>query len=550
MKQLRRNSASGLIATAVATLCFLVGTVAPPGLVFAAADGLDPKFGNGGKVFTHIGFGDRVTSLVFQPDGKIIAAGASCSTGIFYASDFALVRYNADGTIDKSFGNGGKVLTDFFDYEDYINAVALQKDGKIVAAGRARDGASLYFGIARYNINGSLDSTFGTGGKVVSSFFGYGDDAHALAIQPDGKIVVAGTAFAAPPIPGDGTPNANFGLARYNSDGSLDPTFGSGGKVTTDFGNYDIVTAIAIQPDGKIVAGGNTTNRDTNTDFALARYNKDGSPDLSFGSGGKTVTDFVRQSDFVAGLALQPDGKIVVAGDVSTDSSPSHSAEGFGLARYDKDGKLDSSFGSTGKVITQGELIAANAVAIQPNGKVLAAGLAIHNSSGDFALARYNSNGSLDQGFGIGGIITTDFTPSDQAFALGIQTDGKVVIGGAAYEAESGNGFALARYDVGSISTKIFDTQIQNGTSLLQFDSVTGDYSFTDCTSGLTLTGVGHIKAHGCKLILEDTGDDFAVWAKVNVCTNSGKTSIQLFPQGVSFTFKAGDINNTASPCN
>jgi uncharacterized delta-60 repeat protein len=550
MKNLHTHSAVRFTAIAVAALSFVVGAVGPMGRVYAAVGDLDPKFGNGGKVFTHIGFGDRVASLAFQPDGKIIAAGASASRGIFSSSDFAIVRYNVDGSLDTSFGAGGKVTTDFFDYEDYINAVALQTDGKIVAVGRARDGALAYFGLARYNKDGSLDSTFGSGGKVVTSFFGYGDDAHALAIQPDGKIVVAGTSFSASSIPGDDGPNANFGLARYNSNGSLDPTFGFGGKVTTDFGNFDIITAIAIQPDGKIVAGGDTTNKDTNTDFALARYNKDGSLDPSFGSGGKVVTDFVRQPDFVAGLALQPDGKIVVAGDVSTDTSPHSDVDGFGLARYNKDGSLDSTFGSGGKVITEGELIAAYAVAIQPNGKIIAAGLAIRNrSNGDFALARYNSNGSLDPGFGSGGIITTDFTPSDQAFAMGFQSDGKVVAGGAAYDAQVGNGFALARYDVGDINSKTYDTHVQNDTSLLQFDSVSGDYSFTDCVSGFTLSGVGRIKTHGCKIVLRDGGDDFEVWATVNMCTSSGKSSIQVFPQGVTYSVKDRDITNKIPPC-
>lgn len=546
MKRPGTHSTGGFFAIAVAILCFLVETVGPTRLVYAAG-GLDPKFGKGGKVFTHIGFGDRVTSLAFQTDGKIIAAGGSASSGIFYASDFALVRYNPDGSLDTSFGVGGKVKTDFFNYEDYINAVALQPDGKIVAAGRARDGAALFFGIARYNKDGSLDSTFGSGGKVVTSFFGYGDDAHALAIQPDGKLVVAGTAFAAPLFTGDG-PNPTFGLARYNSDGRLDQTFGTAGKVTTDFAN--IITSIAIQPDGKIIAGGNVSNRDTNTDFAVARYNKDGSLDPTFGSGGKAVTDFLHQPDSVAGLALQPDGKIVVAGSVYTSLLPDNAAEGLGLARYDKDGKLDSSFGSAGKTITQGELIGANAVAIQPGGKIIAAGLAFHSpSNADFALVRYNPDGSLDKGFGQGGIVTADFTPNDQAFALGIQSDGKVVIGGAAYDAQSGNGFALARYDVVGFSTKAFDTHVQSDTSLLQFDSVTGEYSFTDCNTGFTLDGTGRLKLHGCKLVLQDSGDDFDLWAKVDICANSGKTSIQVYPQGVAYSFKAREITGAISPC-
>ena len=323
-KVLHTHSAGGFLAIAVAALSFVVGAVGPLGRVYAAAGNLDPAFGNGGKVFTHIGFGDRVTSLAFQPDGKIIAAGASGNRGIFFASDFAIVRYNADGSLDTSFGAGGKVTTDFFDYEDYINAVALQTDGKIVVAGRARDGALAYFGLARYNRDGSLDSTFGSGGKVVTSFFGHGDDPHALAIQPDGKLVVAGTAFSASSITGDDVPNANFGLARYNSDGSLDPTFGSVGKVSTDLGNDSGITAIAIQPDGKIVAGGNTSSRDTNTDFALARYNEDGTLDSSFGSSGIVVTDFAGLPDFVDGLALQPDGKIVLAGEVYRSLDDGH----------------------------------------------------------------------------------------------------------------------------------------------------------------------------------------------------------------------------------
>lgn len=377
----------------------------------------------------------------------------------------------------------------------------------------------------------------------MTSFFGYGDDPHALAIQPDGKIVVAGSDSSS-------ATGADFGLARYNTDGSLDLTFGAAGKVHTDFGSFSLITCIALQPDGKIVAGGDTTNTDTNTDFALARYNNDGSLDSSFGSGGKVVTDFFRQPDFVAGLALQPDGKIVLAGDVSTSTSPSSDAGGFGLARYNKDGSLDSTFGSGGKVITEGELIAAHAVIIQPNGKIIAAGLAIRNrSNGDFALARYNSNGSLDSGFGSGGMVTTDFTPSDQAFALGLQSNGKVVVAGSAYDATKGSGFALARYDFGDITTKSFDMHLQNDTCVLQLDSATGDYSFTDCASGFTIEGVGKIKVRACKLTLHDASEDHDVWAKLNICTHTGKTAIELFSQGMSYSLKDADITASVSPC-
>ena len=540
MKQLHSHSGGALFAVAITALVLAVG---PLGRANAGAGDLDPQFGNGGKVITPLGFGDRVTCLAFQSDGKIIAAGASASRGIYYASDFALVRYQADGSLDLSFGFGGRVITDFLGDEDYVNAVALQRDGKIVVAGRGREGATIYFGLARYNTEGSLDATFGSGGRLLTSFFGYGDDALAMAIQPDGKIIAGGRTFTGPT-------DVDFGLARYNTNGTLDATFGSGGKVHTDFGNYDLITAMAIQPDGKIVAGGDTTNKDTNTDFALARYNKDGSLDSSFGSGGKVVTDFFRQPDSVAALALQPDGKIVLAGDVSTDASPHDDAGGFGLARYNNDGSLDSTFGSGGKVITEGELIAAHAVVIQPNGKIIAAGLAIHNrSDGDFALARYNSNGSLDPGFGSGGIVTTDFTPSDQAFALGLQSNGKVVAGGSVYDVTKGSGFALARYDFGDIITKSYDMHVQNDTCVLKLDSATGDYSFTDCASGFTLEGVGKIKIRGCKLTLHDASEDRDVWVKVNVCTHTGKTVIELVSQGMSYSLKDGDITASVSPC-
>ncbi|MEK6286133.1 MAG: delta-60 repeat domain-containing protein [Acidobacteriota bacterium] len=542
MKQLHTHSAAAFIAVAITALVLAVG---PLGRVNAGVGELDPQFGNGGKVFTHLAFGDRVTCLAFQPDGKIIAGGASGSRPIYDAFDFTLVRYQADGSLDLSFGFGGKVITDFLGDEDYVNAVAVQADGKIVAAGRARKGVVIYFGLARYNTDGSLDATFGSGGKLLTNFFGYGGDALAMAIQPDGRIVAAGRTFSGP-----SEVQVDFGVARYNIDGSLDATFGSGGKVATDFGAYDLITAMAIQPDGRIVAGGDTYTEGAQNDFALARYNKDGSLDSTFGSGGKVVTDFAGLPDFLAGLALQPDGKIVLAGDVSTYVSASRDDIGFGLARYNKDGSLDSSFGSGGKVITQGVLICADAVAIQPNGKVIAAGLAVPNTpDGDFALSRYNSNGSLDPGFGSGGIITTDFTPSDRAFALGLQSNGKVVAAGAAYDVTKGSGFALARYDFGDITTKSFDMHLQNDTCVLQLDSATGDYSFTDCASGFTIEGVGKIKVRGCKLILHDASENHDVWAKLNVCTHTGKTAIELFSQGMSYSLKDADITASVSPC-
>jgi uncharacterized delta-60 repeat protein len=266
-----------------------------------AADGdLDTTFGSGGIVITDFGGYDFASALALQSDGKILAAGTTRSGGPSGSSNFALARYNSDGSLDTTFGTGGRVTTDS---SGDGSALAIRSDGKIVVAGEARGETS--FVLAQYNSDGSLDTTFGSAGKVVRSDFS--SSFHiALVLQPDGKIVIAGGRFS------------DFAQFRYNSDGSLDTTFGSGGLVTTDFsGRDDEAYALAIQFDGKIVAAGRTTTTSGSvlSDFALARYNSDGSLDASFGTGGKVTTAFPSPFPGAAyAMALQPDGKIVAAG--------------------------------------------------------------------------------------------------------------------------------------------------------------------------------------------------------------------------------------------
>jgi uncharacterized delta-60 repeat protein len=248
---------------------------------------------------------------------------------------FAVARYNPDGSLDTTFGTNGKVTTDFNNRPDNLNALALQPDGKIVAAGISLNFANFYnFGLARYNPDGSLDASFGSGGKVTTDFFGFDgedDEAFAVAVQTDGKIIAAGTAN----LRGD------FGLARYNADGSLDASFGTGGKVTTDFnGKADVGSSMTLQPDGKIIVAGiaNVTApppnaQNTSGDFALARYNTNGTLDSSFGNGGKVTTDFSGSLDAANAVALQPDGKIVAAGAADNSISKGIGFD-FALARY------------------------------------------------------------------------------------------------------------------------------------------------------------------------------------------------------------------------
>jgi uncharacterized delta-60 repeat protein len=412
----------------------LAGHLATAGHANAVAGDLDPRFGDGGKVITDFaGSYDLANALVIQADGKLVAGGtAARESGA--VRDFGLARYKANGRLDAGFGIGGKVTTDFFGDSDEVQALVAQADGKIVAAGAAftGGGSNPDFALARYNRDGSLDTTFGTGGKVTTNFVSH-DEATALVPQADGKLVAAG--FATDSFGSQ----SDFVLARYNPDGSLDTTFGTGGKVITDFGsNADEAQALVVQADGKLVAAGSLA---TDTyDFALARYNADGSLDTTFGAGGKVITDFDSGVDRANALAVQADGKLVAGGSTQTQF-----AAGFAMARYNIDGALDAGFGAGGKVTTDlGDSEGVRALLVQ-GGKLVAAG----SSNGDFVIARYNPDGALDASFGAGGYVTTDFAGSaDWANALAVQADGKLVAAGSAItEPFLGiTDFVLARY--------------------------------------------------------------------------------------------------------
>jgi uncharacterized delta-60 repeat protein len=368
------------------------------------ADGsLDRSFSRDGRVF---GGG---AGLVLQPDGKLVTAYTSSD------HDFALARYNRNGSLDASFGTGGEVTTRFSAGDVVAYALVRQPDGKLVAAGRTAPGldsdALDEFALARYNPDGSLDASFGTDGTVTTSFGTgdrLGDDAFALVLQPDGKLVAAGKT--------DQTDSGldAFALVRYNPNGSLDPTFGTDGKVTTPFTSGDATAyALALQPDGKLVAAGDSYGRAGRFHFAMARYNPDGSLDSSFGDRGDVTTSVGPFSAALA-LVLRPDGKLVAAGETDT-FAPNQRAE-FALVRYNPDGSLDTGFHGTGKVTTKIRSLAwASALVLQPNGKLVAAGAAAtggtHRSrlSYDFALSRYKPDGSLDRSFGRGGKVTTAF---------------------------------------------------------------------------------------------------------------------------------------------
>ena len=352
------------------------------------ADGsLDESFSGDGKQISD--FETEASSVALQADGKIVAAGS-------YHSDFALERYNDDGSLDTSFGAGGLRTTDFGG-SDYGDALEIQADGKIVVVGRAEQD----FAVARYDEDGTLDASFGTGGKQTTHLGDYwggdSDSAGDVAIQEDGKIVVVGTTDPWPTCdpemgPCDPEPPSRFALARYTADGTLDATFSGDGKETTDFASDSSASAVALQPDGQLVVAGSTG--DSAWDFALARYNADGTLDASFGAGGKQTTAFGGFIDSASDVALERDGKIVVVGYAYTQGSPNFatsSMEDLALARYNADGRLDATFSGDGKQTTDfgGDSDGARGVAIH-DGKIVAAGHArLSGAPADFALARY-----------------------------------------------------------------------------------------------------------------------------------------------------------------
>ena len=257
------------------------------------------------------------------------------------------------------------------------------------------------FALARYNPNGGLDSTFGVGGKVITDIQGKFDFAFAVALQPDGKIIAAGQSVS--------TVVAGA-LVRYNQDGSLDQSFGTGGKLIIESALN--INTIAIQPNGKIVAAGSSINTvpRANDDFAVLRFNPDGSPDTAFGNNGKTSTDFFGINDFVNSCALSPDGKIIVAGRASRGDPMTDGDYDFGLARYNENGSLDTTFGNGGKVLTDFSSFRdwANRITLQPDGKIVAVGEYLDAiPSFRLAVARYNPNGSLDSSFGAAGKLAT-----------------------------------------------------------------------------------------------------------------------------------------------
>jgi uncharacterized delta-60 repeat protein len=371
---------------------------------------LDGNFGRGGAVFANGGrAGAELLAVAVQRDGKILAGGGQQSLPARQEVRGALLRFTSNGKPDRTFGRGGQIRTAF-----KVLALTLQRNGAIVVAGAqhassaaacSRNGSCVESVLARYTVHGVLDRSFGTSGKLLPGF-----DIANLAVQADGRIVAVGAAADA------------FVLARYDDRGSLDTSFGSDGKVSTGFGAYRAGgAAAALQADGKIVAAGTSETTTALGRFALARYKADGELDAAFGSGGKIISHFGKNGcgdpgwEYAHAVAIQPDGKIVVAGTSNVgglcDLQIGPKGSFVALARYRANGSLDPAFGTGGKVLTHVvgfRPCGAGTVLLQADGKIVAAGDCLRNDQ-DFALVRYTTRGRLDATFGSGGKVLTDF---------------------------------------------------------------------------------------------------------------------------------------------
>ncbi len=402
-----------------------------PGVLGAAPADLDLTFGGTGKVTTPIGTKYRVNGMAVQNDGKIVVVGGSWP-GL--PGHFAMARYNADGSLDTTFNGTGKVVTIVSNTGDAAAAVALQSNGKIVVAGGANRGTSNQDEIAlvRYNSDGSLDPSFNGTGKVTTRVTNSSDRATSVALQSDGKIVVAASAN-----------DSDFAVVRYNGDGSLDTSFNGTGKVTTAVSvSYELANSVAVQSDGKIVVSGTARTNNPFNDFAVVRYNANGSLDTSFSGDGKVITNVGGGNSNASGLAVQSDGKIVVSGYTDLGAA----GQDFSLVRYNADGTLDPGFSDDGKVTTPvgNSFDQSPVIALQADGKIVAAG-GSYNGGYHVSVVRYVADGRLDTTFNGTGKVITAVATDDFAKSLVVQSDGKILVAGWATTAGNQD-FAVVRY--------------------------------------------------------------------------------------------------------
>jgi uncharacterized delta-60 repeat protein len=371
---------------------------------------LDTTFGGGGKKTVNFGGTDAARAVLVQPNGRVVAAGGGGP-----ASSFCVVRLrSANGTLDPTFGSGGKRVVDFGSDDESVHGAALQPDGKIVLAGDSR----LQPAVVRLKANGALDTSFDGDGKKLFSWGAIGR-VTAVVIAPNGKILLGG--FSGPE-------GGNIQVARITAKGALDTTFGAGGIATVDFGGTEFGEAIARQADGRILVVG----RSSAGGAVVARLRATGALDPDFGSGGRVT---LPGGGSLSAVLVQPDRNIVVAGNASGSAMMT-------VTRLKPDGSLDATFGSGGTTTVAFGSLAnpLGGAARRPDGKIVIAGYT--QDGEDVAVARLNADGSLDATFGAAGKATVDFGVATFGNAVALAPNGRIVVAG---QKTGGDDFAVAR---------------------------------------------------------------------------------------------------------
>ncbi len=357
---------------------------------------------------------DYSYSIELQEDGKIVQAGDA-------SGNPCIIRFDTTGFLDHSFGQDGKVFASWdCGSNPADNDIKVQPDGKIVLGTHYFNGSDVDFIVARYHSDGSSDVSFGNNGQVITPIGKFNDRCNAISLLTDGSILASGGTNITPD-------NSHFALVKYLPDGKIDSTFGYDGVAITHLGSgYNMAYSMAIQQDQKIVVAGEASDS-IYSNFALVRYNSDGSLDHEFGDGGIVRTALSPNDDVAKSVVIQPDGKIVVAG--SSRSDPSNSD--FAIVRYTENGSLDETFGVSGKVITDFGNDYGFDIALQSNGAMILVGSSTSGTLYDFATLRFDSSGTLDTAFGIDGLLISSFGPKDsEGISVCLKEDGEIIVAG------------------------------------------------------------------------------------------------------------------------
>lgn len=419
-------------------------------IAIAQPGDLDNTFGINGTVTKAIGVeGDFCSDIAVQEDGKILLVGTSDIGTNDNPLDVLTLLRYTAEGALDNSFSGDGITT--FDLGGGVRgrSVAILPDGKILTAGTHGGSSNQDFLMAKFNSDGTVDMTFGTNGRVETDFASSNDITRKIHITPDGKIVLTGLVIS---TAGD----RDFAVAQYNADGTPDVTFNGNGRATFDIVNDDDrCNSSTLQPDGKLLLIGKVTVVG-NTDFAILRCQANGTLDNSFGTNGTVLTDFGTTGDYGFSVALQSNGKIIAVGITDLSSS----APMLGVVRYNTDGTLDNTFGTAGKAsISVGNSIynGSNYTVMQSDGKILITGASTESGASDITLVRLNANGTLDNTFGNEGVVTTDIGGSSNASSgIALQNNSKLLVAGSAFPNDDGKGiFTLNRYLLESNSAVI-----------------------------------------------------------------------------------------------